>query len=141
MNVTKLSLVPFQKASLCLDCDMITTGHTHCFACGSTALLNLARTLNGGDYARPLPGTLSAVGISASRGFESLGVPGAISGRPRRFAGESAAFVEMSPVMDAETRPTNRWYLLRGVATAVQRAMTVAVIGFIVVAVAMQAHG
>jgi hypothetical protein len=140
MNITKLSLVPLQHASLCLDCDMITSAHTHCLACGSIALLNLARTLNGGDYARPLPGTLSTIGISPLRGFEPLSVPGAISGRPHRFAGESMAFINMSPV-EVEDRPINRWYFLRGVATVVQRAMTVAAIGFLLVAVAMQMNG
>jgi hypothetical protein len=85
MNFTKLSLIPLQQASLCLDCETITAAHTHCFACGSTALLNLARTLNGGEYARTLPGTLTAAGISGRRDFESLGVPGAISRKPSRF--------------------------------------------------------
>lgn len=47
MNASTLSLVPFQQASLCLDCEMITAAHTHCSVCGSVALLNLARTLNG----------------------------------------------------------------------------------------------
>lgn len=47
MNTSELSLVPLQQASLCLDCDMITAAHTRCFACGSVALMSLARTLNG----------------------------------------------------------------------------------------------
>jgi hypothetical protein len=47
MKTSELSLVPLQLANLCLDCDMITAGQTHCFACGSVALMNLARTLNG----------------------------------------------------------------------------------------------
>jgi hypothetical protein len=141
MNITELSLVPLQHASLCLDCDMITAAHTHCCACGSAALLNLARTLNGEDFARPLPGTLSAIGISAQRGFESLGVPGAISGRPRRFAGENAALADMPPEIGTEVHPANRWFFFRGVATAVQRAMTMAVTGFLLVAVAIQMNG
>jgi hypothetical protein len=41
-----LSLIPLQQASLCLDCETITTTHTNCHACGSQALLNLARALN-----------------------------------------------------------------------------------------------
>jgi hypothetical protein len=52
MNTSDLSLVPLQQASLCLDCDMITAAHTHCFACGSVALMNLARTLDGNASAK-----------------------------------------------------------------------------------------
>jgi hypothetical protein len=96
MNFTKLSLIPLQKASLCLDCETITAAHTHCFACGSAALLNLARTLNGGEFARPLPGTLTAVGISTRRDFEPLGVPGAMPRKASRFRAESIRCAEMS---------------------------------------------
>src|SRR5580692_1350360 len=46
-NTSEMSLVPLQQANLCLDCEMITSAQTHCFACGSVALMNLARTLNG----------------------------------------------------------------------------------------------
>jgi hypothetical protein len=55
MNTSEVSLVPLQQANLCLDCEMITAAHTHCFACGSAALLNLARTLNGEKCASPAP--------------------------------------------------------------------------------------
>jgi len=71
MNVTKLSLVPLQQANLCLDCDMITAAHTHCCACGSVALLNIARTLNGEEYTRMAPQGLATVAsIASGRGFE-----------------------------------------------------------------------
>jgi hypothetical protein len=43
---TKASLVPLQLATLCLDCEMITPAQGTCLACGSGALLNLARALN-----------------------------------------------------------------------------------------------
>jgi hypothetical protein len=46
VNTKSVSLVPLQQASLCLDCETITAGHTNCFACGSRALLNLARVLS-----------------------------------------------------------------------------------------------
>ena len=47
---------------------MITAAHTHCFVCGSTALLNLARTLNGGESTNSMPGAFTAVAnISAGR--------------------------------------------------------------------------
>jgi hypothetical protein len=50
MNTSNLSLVPLRQASLCLDCETITTAHANCHACGSQALLNVARAL---DRQRP----------------------------------------------------------------------------------------
>jgi hypothetical protein len=49
MNTSEVSMVPLQQATLCIDCDMITSSQTRCFACGSVALMSLARTLNGVD--------------------------------------------------------------------------------------------
>ena len=46
MNTSHLSLVPLRQASLCLDCETIMTTQTNCHACGSRALLNVARALN-----------------------------------------------------------------------------------------------
>jgi hypothetical protein len=46
VNASKLSLVPLQMASLCLDCEMITATNGRCVACGSVALLSVARTLS-----------------------------------------------------------------------------------------------
>lgn len=46
MNTSNLSLVPLQQASLCLDCETITAAQTNCHACGSRALLNIARALS-----------------------------------------------------------------------------------------------
>ena len=43
---SNLSLIPLRQASLCLDCETITTTHTNCHACGSQAVLNIARALN-----------------------------------------------------------------------------------------------
>jgi hypothetical protein len=45
-NSPKPSLIPLQLASLCLDCEMITSAHGRCIACGSVALLNIAKTLS-----------------------------------------------------------------------------------------------
>jgi hypothetical protein len=50
VNTSNISLIPLRQASLCLDCETITTGHTTCHACGSGALLNVARALD-----RPRP--------------------------------------------------------------------------------------
>jgi len=52
MSTSEFSIVPLRQASLCLDCDMITSAHTHCFVCGSGALMSLARTLNGNVNAK-----------------------------------------------------------------------------------------
>jgi hypothetical protein len=138
MNAAKLSLVPFQQASLCLDCDMITAAHTNCFVCGSVALLNLARALNGEEYAKSMPGTLTASGISAPRGFESLGVPGTFSPVPHRFAGERACFPEISHEVNDDVQHTACWYSLRGVANVFHHAMTSAVIGLLVLGSVIQ---
>jgi hypothetical protein len=46
MDTSNLSLVPLRQASLCLDCETITTASTNCQACGSQALLSVARALN-----------------------------------------------------------------------------------------------
>lgn len=46
MNTSNLSLVPLRQASLCLDCETIMTARTNCHACGSRALLNVARALD-----------------------------------------------------------------------------------------------
>jgi len=47
MNSSSSSVVPLQFASLCLDCEMITAAGGRCAACGSSALMNVARTLSG----------------------------------------------------------------------------------------------
>ena len=50
MNNSDPSLIPLQRANLCLDCEVITPAHMSCLACGSTALLNIARALSGPAY-------------------------------------------------------------------------------------------
>ncbi|MGA8270067.1 MAG: hypothetical protein WB919_00805 [Candidatus Sulfotelmatobacter sp.] len=72
MSTLNLSLVPLRQASLCLDCETITTAHTNCHACGSQALLNVARAL---DHRRP-------VGLASSR--RSAGVAMQVPIAPRR---------------------------------------------------------
>ena len=46
MASTNVSFVPLQQAFLCLDCEAITPANKTCLACGSHALLNIARVLN-----------------------------------------------------------------------------------------------
>jgi hypothetical protein len=77
MNTSELSLVPLQLANLCLDCEMITAGQTHCSACGSVALMNLARTLNGNATAEQSHQELFVVKRNSPRpkpaAFKSIG--------------------------------------------------------------------
>jgi hypothetical protein len=51
MNTSNVGLVPLQQASLCLDYEAIAASHAKCPACGSGALLNVARALSRPDYA------------------------------------------------------------------------------------------
>jgi hypothetical protein len=139
MNTTKLSLVPFQQASLCLDCDMITAAHTHCSVCGSVALLNLARALNGRGYPRPLPGTLTATGISAHRDFETLGVPGTLPQHSVRFAAGRARSLEVSSDLETDTRHTD-WRPLRGAADFLHRVVTSAIVSILVLGASIRLH-
>jgi hypothetical protein len=46
MNSLDSGVVPLQFASLCLDCEMITPTRGRCTACGSVAVLNVARMLS-----------------------------------------------------------------------------------------------
>jgi len=55
MNSDYPSLVPLRQASLCLDCDVISAAQTNCVACGSSALMSIARTLSRPGYASLLP--------------------------------------------------------------------------------------
>jgi hypothetical protein len=68
VKTSNLSLVPLRQATLCLDCENITTAHANCHACGSRALLNVARALN---HQRPFDlacsGRTAAVPISVPR--------------------------------------------------------------------------
>lgn len=75
MNTLNLSLVPLRQASLCLDCETITTAHTNCHACGSRALLNVARAL---DQRRP-------IGLVSSRRNSGVAMPAPIASRRNTF--------------------------------------------------------
>jgi len=52
MKSSNLSFVPLSQASLCLDCEMITAETMSCAACGSSALMNVARTLGQPRHTR-----------------------------------------------------------------------------------------
>ena len=66
MNSEHPNLVPLQHASLCLDCDVISASRTNCLACGSRALMSIARTLGWLDYAA----------FPSTRGVIRPGAPG-----------------------------------------------------------------
>lgn len=67
VNPFNLSLVPLRQASLCLDCETITTADTNCHACGSRALLNVSQVLD-----RQLPSDLASSDRKASRQRRTL---------------------------------------------------------------------
>jgi hypothetical protein len=62
VNSFNLNLVPLRQASLCLDCETITTADTNCHACGSRALLNVSQVLD-----RELPSDLASSERKAPR--------------------------------------------------------------------------
>ncbi len=68
VDTSNLSLVPLRQASLCLDCETITTSSTNCQACGSQALLSVARALNP-----PRPSELAFSGRAAVVGYSRRG--------------------------------------------------------------------
>jgi hypothetical protein len=60
MKTSCRNFVPLRQASLCLDCEMISDTAVACPACGSAALMNMARALGNagqshGAYVGPLP--------------------------------------------------------------------------------------
>jgi hypothetical protein len=134
MNVSKLSLVPLQRASLCLDCEIITVAHTHCLACGSAALLNLARTLNGDDATSMHSGLAEVVSISARRRFESQRSESAEPRHPHRFPEEGMKFAAMSGQPCRERTRSHGGDLLREIAAAFYRAMPLSLLGILVLA-------
>lgn len=56
MKSANLSFVPLNQASLCLDCEMITEAAQFCAACGSSAIMNVARTLGQPRHTRRFVG-------------------------------------------------------------------------------------
>jgi len=46
-----LQHIPLKSAYLCQDCDCVGNSATHCPACASTALMNLAAVLNRDEAA------------------------------------------------------------------------------------------
>lgn len=140
MNVSKLSLVPLQHASLCMDCEMITAAHTRCCACGSAALLNLARTLNGGEDFTPMASAFAPVATISDRRTPEPRTTYSGALRPRPLA-ECLPFPQISAEIAAEAQDARRPYSLRKVAAAVQRVMTITIVGILALGAAIEARG
>jgi hypothetical protein len=108
MDISNLSLVPLRQASLCLDCETITTASANCQACGSQALLNVARTLN-----RPRRSDLASSGRTGLVGYSRRGsanrtpFTGHTESMPKlgqRFRSQLARELR-SPEADTDTAP------------------------------------
>jgi hypothetical protein len=124
MNASELSLVPLKQASLCLDCDMISSGHTYCFACGSTALLNLARTLNGREHSGSGSRVLADVtGISPRRNSDAHTGSNQLR-QPRWFSDDSGSLAPAFSEASSEEDDERWWYSIRHVAAVVHRVVT-----------------
>lgn len=130
MKTSMLSFVPLQQASLCLDCDMITAAHTHCSACGSIALLNLARTLNSEEDHQMLAADGTMDSTAQGRSFDSISLSDMFPRRPHRGMTERP-FSERSTTVP-QTSNAPRWQSFREAAALVHRAMTIAIIGILV---------
>lgn len=61
------SLVRFQHAVLCADCDIISeANHGRCGSCGSQALLVLAKVLGGSSEASPSVSACEETAVEAT---------------------------------------------------------------------------
>jgi hypothetical protein len=138
MNVAKFSLVPFQQASLCLDCEMITAAHTHCFVCGSAALLNLARTLNGAESIAHTPGDFTAAAhVSVQQDFEPQFARSTRYLRPRRiFRGHGMATLDVSAEAAERQYEDRKSQTVPGFASTIHRVIALAIVAVLVGGVA-----
>ena len=131
MNTIEFSLVPLRQASLCLDCDMISAAHTHCAACGSAALLNLARTLDGKGYGDFVPKPTTVAHIAARSAFKPVPISNVRPRRHHRFLGESLPIPQTGDRRPTEPGHAHRWHSLRDVAAIVHRAMTMVLLAIL----------
>jgi hypothetical protein len=131
MNAIKFSLVPLRQASLCLDCDMISAAHTHCAACGSAALLNLARTLDGKGYGDLMPKPIAMAHISARGAFKPVPISNMRPRQHRPVVRECLPFPQTGDKRPTEAGDAHRWYSLRDVAAIAHRAMTMALLAVV----------
>jgi hypothetical protein len=132
METIKFSLVPLRQASLCLDCDMISAAHTHCAACGSVALLNLARTLDGKGFGDVTPRPMVVAHISARSAYKPVSVSSVRPRQHRPAVGECLPFPKADNRHPTEAGNAHRWYSLRDVAAIVHRAMTMVLFAVLV---------
>jgi hypothetical protein len=145
MNTSKLNPVPLRQASLCMDCEMITAAHTRCSVCGSVALLNVAKVLNGDEYADPLQTGLAPMASATARRMRQNRILYHADARTpmnQRPIGELVTFPQTRPSITDENRTDpNSWVgSFREVAAIVQRAMTVAVFALLMLGVNAKGH-
>jgi len=70
MNSPMLQHIPLESAYLCQDCDCVGNSATHCPACASTALMNLAAVLNRNEVEADI--TMPGFTYAASRAASAL---------------------------------------------------------------------
>ena len=111
MNTSELSLVPLQQANLCLDCEMITASQTRCFACGSVALMSLARTLNGkASYSKPAR-NIVVINENSAGHSQPLAFKNRRLRQTQRFRGKCAGFRRV--IVSALVRPVRNAFAVR----------------------------
>ena len=112
MNTSELSLVPLQQANLCLDCEMITASQTRCFACGSVALMSLARTLNGKpSFSKPARRNIVVINDNSARHSQPLALKNRRLRQTQRFRGKCAGFRRV--IVSALVRPVRNAFAVR----------------------------
>ena len=145
MNTSKLNHVPLGQASLCMDCDTITASHTRCLICGSVALLNVAKALNGDEYADPLQmGITPMASIPAQRAHQSrvMYTADARMQMNHRPIGEPLTFPHIRPsISDQDGADSYGWLgSFREVAAIVHRAMTIVIFAVLTLGVSVKGH-
>lgn len=123
MNTSELSIVPLHQATLCLDCDMITVGGSHCRACGSVALLNLARTLNRHSSAGSMPVRFVEMArVAQSRTLEQHHVVSTRARRSRHVLNQGTAMSQVSNEPGHQRHGARRPHSIRELACIMRRA-------------------
>lgn len=130
MNSSRLNFVALRQASLCMDCDLITEAHTRCFACGSAALLNVAKALSGDESADYGPVIGSAVIKKHGRHPQPGPLLCETEGRTSHSSyGELVVFPQIAGMRDRNSRSLRGLRRsFRDVAAMVQKAITVSII-------------
>lgn len=112
MTTSELSLVPLREASLCVDCEMITASQTRCLACGSVALMSLARTLNGrASYSKPVRRNAVRINDSSPRHLQPSAFKNGHARPRQRLRGKCADLRKV--LVSALFRPVSDVFAIR----------------------------